>query len=394
MLTIDIIPYLIIAVVVLLLAVWYRKAVFGEEYNYALRLDAMDGENRVLREKLEALRLVGEDTRTREAATVGLYEIARDMSAQLKFNDIFKVFSSFLKSNFNFKKCELLVLEKDESSSNHLGKVYGVWREDPMLGSERVVDYEKMIRYFLSRPERVYIDGIKGSMDTEEIGLGDPTTGSILGIPLPGDGKPAAILVIENLAEDELERFGILAMQLSLEINKVFLYEAVEKMAITDSLTGLYVRRYFADRLDEELGRSARQGLKFSFFMLDIDDFKKINDTYGHLVGDVVLKDIGRIIEENIREIDLACRYGGEEFAAMLPETSKENAFVVAERIRKRAAEHVFRAYDERLNLTVSIGVASYPDDSSNNPGIIEAADEALYEGKRSGKNVVCKHDK
>lgn len=388
------IPYYIITAIVLLIVTWYRKTVSGKEHEYVVKLEAMDDENRILREKFEVLRLAEEDTRARESATVGLYEITRDMSAQLKFNDIFKVFSYFLKANFNFKKCELLVLEKDETSSNHLGKIYGVWREDPMLGSERVVDYEKMIKYFLAHPERIYISNIKGSAETEEMGLNDPTTASILGIPLLVGGKIVAILTIENLSGDELEKFGILAMELSLEINKVFLYETVEKTAITDSLTGLYVRRYFAERLDEELGRSARQGLKFSFLMLDIDDFKKVNDTYGHLVGDVVLKDIGRIIRENIREIDLACRYGGEEFAAMLPETSKEGAFVVAERIRKRTGEHIFRAYDERLRLTVSLGVAAYPEDSSNQPGLIEAADQALYKGKRSGKNVVCKHDK
>ena len=383
-----------IAAIVLLLAIWHRKALIQEEREYTVRLEAMDEENRYSREKFEVLRLAEEDTRARESATVGLYEIARDMSANLKFNDIFKVFSIFLKNNFNFKKCELLVLEKDGISPNHLGKVYGVWREDPMLGSERVVDYEKMIKYFLARPERVQIGNIRSGADTEDIGLGDPTTNSFLGIPLISGGKPVAILTIENLSNDDVEKFGILAIQLSLEINKVFLYEAVEKMAVTDSLTGLYVRRYFTERLDEELGRSARQGLKFSFLMLDIDDFKKINDTYGHLVGDVVLKDIGYIIKENIREIDLVCRYGGEEFAAMLPETSKESAFVVAERIRKRTEERIFRAYDERLKLTVSIGVATYPDDSSNQQGIIEAADEELYRGKRSGKNVVCKHDK
>ncbi len=388
------ISYYMIAIIALLTLLWCRRAVFQEECVYIAALEAMDEKNGASREKFERVRLAEEDVRQKESATVGLYEITRDMSAQLKFSDIFKVFSSFLKSNFNFKKCELLVLEKDESSSNHLGKVYGVWREDPMLGSERAVDYEKMIRYFLARPERVMIDNIQGSIDTEEVGLNDPTTKSFLGIPLLSDGKLVAILTIENLAGDELEKFRILAIQLSLEIKKVLLYETVEKMAIMDSLTGLYVRRYFAQRLDEELGRSARQGLKFAFLMLDIDGFKKINDTYGHLVGDVVLKEVGRIIKKNIREIDLACRYGGEEVAAMLPETSKEGAFAVAERIRKHAGEHVFKAYDERLKLTVTVGLAVYPDDSLNQPGLIESADEALYKGKRSGKNIVCKHDK
>lgn len=387
-------PYYIFFIVILLTVIWYRRALALEKENWTVLLEDSVRRNNILMEKLAALRMAEEDTRAREAATAGLYEITRDMSAQLKFNDIFKVFSAFLKSNFNFKKCELLVLEKDELSSNHLGKVYGVWKEDPMLGSERFVDYEKMIGYFLAHPERVLIQDVRGSKDLEEVGLSDPSTRSFLGIPLSGGGRPVAILTIENLAPDELEKFGILAIQFSLEIKKVFLYETVEKMAITDSLTGLYVRRYFSDRMEEEIGRSSRQALKFSFLMLDIDDFKKINDTYGHLVGDVILKDIGKIIRESIREIDLACRYGGEEFAAILPETSKEGAYVVAERIRRSVEDKVFKAYDEKLKLTVSMGVASYPEDSINQPGLIEAADDALYKAKKAGKNIVRKHDK
>jgi GAF domain-containing protein len=290
---------------------WYFKTLAVEEEDWTVRIEDRDRRNRILTDKLDILRMAEADTRARETAIVGLYEITRDMSAQLKFSDIFKVFSAFLKNNLSFKRCELLVLEKEGSGPNHLGKVYGVWREDPMLGSEREVDYEKMIRYFLSHPERLNIGDVRGTIDLEEVGLSDPSTTSFFGMPLLVEGKPVAILTIENLSGYELERFSILAIQLSLEIKKVFLYEAVEKMAITDSLTGLYVRRYFSERLEEEIGRSARQRLKFSFLMLDIDDFKKTNDTYGHLVGDVVLKEIGAIIKDNIREIDLACRYGG-----------------------------------------------------------------------------------
>jgi diguanylate cyclase (GGDEF)-like protein len=388
------IPYYILLVAVLLVAVWYRKTVTSEREEWTLRLENSEYGNRILTERLNELSAAERDIRAKETAIVGLYEVTKEMSAHLKFNEIFRVFSVFLKNNFSFKRCELIVIEKDESGLSHIGKVYGIWKEDPMLGSERAVDYDKMLRYFSDYPERVYIGGAGALVNFENVGISDSSTRSFLGTPLFVSGKPVAMLTIENLAEDELEKFGILAIQFSLEINKVSLYETVEKMAITDSLTGLYVRRYFSDRLEEELGRSARQGLKFSFIMIDIDDFKKANDTYGHLVGDVILKDVGRIIRESIREIDLACRYGGEEFAAVLPETSKEGAFVVAERIRKHAEDSVFKAYDERVKITLSIGVSTYPDDSANQPGLIEAADEALYNAKKSGKNVVCKHDK
>ena len=334
--------YLMFLIAGLSSIIWYLKALALMREDWTVRLEDSERRNRMLLDKLEALRVADFDMKTKEMATAGLYEITKDMSAQLKFNDIFRVFSAFLKSNFNFKRCELLILEKGGDAPNYLSKVYGVWKHDPMQGSERAVDYEKMIRYFLDRPEKLHVEEVRGRIDLEEIGLNDQSTVSFFGAPLMVDGRPVAILTIENLFADESEKFGILAIQLSLEIKKVFLYEAVEKLAITDSLTGLYVRRYFSDRLEEELGRSARQYLNFSFLMLDIDDFKKVNDTYGHLEGDVVLKEIGRIIHGNIREIDLACRYGGEEFAVILPETSREGAAVVAERIRKNAADRTF----------------------------------------------------
>jgi len=172
------------------------------------------------------------------------------------------------------------------------------------------------------------------------------------------------------------------------------LYETVEKLAITDSLTGLYVRSYFSGRADEELSRSKRHKFRFAFVMLDIDDFKRANDTYGHLVGDVVLREIGRIIKENVREIDLACRYGGEEFALVLPETGVVSAKAAAERIRKKIEAHTFKAYDETLKLTISAGVAVYPQNSAELASLASKADAALYAAKKSGKNLVCEYRK
>ena len=191
-----------------------------------------------------------------------------------------------------------------------------------------------------------------------------------------------------------MEKFLILSSQFALEIKKVLLYETVEKLAITDSLTGLYVRRYFSERLEEELHRSKRHKFKFAFLMIDIDDFKLCNDTYGHLVGDVVLKEMSRIIKEHLRAIDVVSRYGGEEFAVLLPETGPDGAILVAERLRKKIEENVFTAYDEKLKVTISTGVSIYPQDATEEKGLIEKADTALYTAKRSGKNIVCEYKK
>jgi len=201
-----------------------------------------------------------------------------------------------------------------------------------------------------------------------------------------------ALLMVENLPRAELETFTILSMELALEIKKVLLYEIVERLAITDSLTDLYVRRYFIERVGEELQRSRRYKFNLAFLMADIDNFKRCNDRYGHLVGDMILKKISAIIKESVREIDLVARYGGEEFAIMLPETSAEQAGVAAERIRKKIEDNALKAYDEKLQITVSIGMSVYPEDSQDVNELIEKADLALYAAKKSGKNIVCKY--
>lgn len=325
----------------------------------------------------------------KEQSIVALYELTKKMSACLKFGEIFEIFSAFLKDSFSFRKSDLLILGV-AGDGLRVERVYSVWRAGTESAYSDRADYGPLIRLFQrkGRHEVFVVRPAQGAI-FDELGVSDKAVESLAAVPLYSEGALAAILVVENLPREELEKFVILSMQLALEIKKATLYEIVERLAITDSLTGLYVRRYFSIRLDEELQRSRSYKFNFAFIMFDIDDFKKCNDTYGHLVGDAVLRDIARLIKENIREIDLAARYGGEEFAVLLPETDAAGALLVAERIRKMMAERPFKAYDEEVRLTVSAGISAYPKDSADSAGIVERSDRALYEAKRSGKNVV-----
>ena len=172
------------------------------------------------------------------------------------------------------------------------------------------------------------------------------------------------------------------------KVIEISIYERTERSAITDGLTGLYNHAYFLQALRREIHRSKRHDLKASLAMFDLDDFKKLNDSRGHLEGDRVLMKAASLIKETLREIDVAARYGGEEFALILPETSPTGAFVVAERIRLRIEEH-FRKRRGSPKVTLSGGVASYPEDAETVDDLIQRADQGLYTSKAAGKNRI-----
>jgi len=159
------------------------------------------------------------------------------------------------------------------------------------------------------------------------------------------------------------------------------------KLSNLDGLTELFNHRSFHERLEKEIYRAQQYDLNFSLLMMDIDDFKKLNDTYGHLAGDQHLRSIARILKFILRETDFVARYGGEEFAVILPETPLEGARSAAERIRSSVENQDF---GKNIRVTLSIGVSSYPDHGVKKNDLIEKADKALYKAKELGKNRVC----
>ena len=182
-------------------------------------------------------------------------------------------------------------------------------------------------------------------------------------------------------------------MQTSIAITEQSLEKKrceLEHLLQTDALTGVSNRRYLMDKLDEEVHRSQRYGRPLSVLMLDLDHFKKINDTFGHIAGDEVLKIIGKMLKENVRKTDHVSRYGGEEFNIMLTETSLDQAHIMAERLRHVIDEaHIFIQNNQRVDFTCSIGLAEYNINMRNPETLIALADEALYRAKKQGRNCV-----
>jgi diguanylate cyclase (GGDEF)-like protein len=189
----------------------------------------------------------------------------------------------------------------------------------------------------------------------------------------------------------ERELFHYLAGQAAVSIENVNLHETVERQAITDELTGLSNRRRFQETMAAEVERSRRFGQELGLVLLDIDDFKSVNDTYGHQQGDLVLREIAKVLRASSREIDEPARYGGEELAVILPGTNLEGAFELAERVREGIENLRLPILGddgaEPLRVTASLGAASLPEAGSDARTLVAAADEALYQAKRGGKN-------
>jgi diguanylate cyclase (GGDEF)-like protein len=191
-------------------------------------------------------------------------------------------------------------------------------------------------------------------------------------------------------SDDDVEALSALAVQAGVAIENARLHRVVERQAVTDALTGLANRRQFYEVLGREYERAQRFGQPVSLILLDIDDFKQINDSRGHLAGDAVLHSVAATLGEVIREIDLAARYGGEEFAVLLPQTGPEGAANLAERLRSEIAARKIRFGTEEIaGVTASFGVAAGPVNEQTQIDLIASADAALYQAKREGKNHV-----
>jgi len=172
--------------------------------------------------------------------------------------------------------------------------------------------------------------------------------------------------------------------------NQVLMFEEMKKLASTDSLTGIYNRRNFFELAGKEVEKCERYNRPLSLIILDIDHFKKINDTYGHITGDSAIKHIVKIINDGIRSVDIFCRYGGEEFALLLPETEPDSGYKTAERLCRALANSLFFTGADKITITASFGVSGrYPGNENNLDKMLQNADAALYEAKRSGRNRV-----
>jgi diguanylate cyclase (GGDEF)-like protein len=218
----------------------------------------------------------------------------------------------------------------------------------------------------------------------------------VICVPLKVPGLIVGLLYLNDFTprqfrREKLKLISVFASFAAMAIYNARLHSRTKLMAITDALTGLHNHRYFQQIFNQELGRGKRYEKPLSIIFMDIDDFKKFNDTYGHANGDLVLALIGKIVTKTLRRIDFAFRYGGEEFAVILPETRLESALQVAERLRERIEKDTvdMQPCVASRGVTVSIGVACFPQDGTTREELFAKVDALLYKAKEGGKNMV-----
>lgn len=232
--------------------------------------------------------------------------------------------------------------------------------------------------------------------DFDKIEQTGETKMAFFDVPIKYNNKLGGLII---LAHDPSERidgkeeafFKIVVKQAFVIIENSWLYNKVKELAITDSLTGIYNHGFLYECLCKEYARAERYKLPLSFLMLDVDYFKKVNDTYGHAQGDTVLCKISHILKNSIRGCDTLGRYGGEEFSIILPESKLEDSINLAERMKKEVEQYNFGEVNKAIKCTISIGISSYPcPDVKSLEDLINMADKALYNAKAEGRNRVC----
>ena len=230
--------------------------------------------------------------------------------------------------------------------------------------------------------------------DAVRPGDGEPDRGrGSVAIPLRSGGHPFGVLAYYGKSspfdEEDVDSLEILVRQAETAIENSFLYEEAVRLSLTDGMTGLWNRRQFDLRLEAELSRAVRFSEPFAVVFVELDQMKVVNDRHGHQAGDTVLIELARRLTEAVREVDVVARWGGDEFTLLLPKTALPGALLLAEKIRSAVVNAPFRVDGGSLDVTISVGVAAYPEHGSSGKELVAAADAAMYRAKAHGRNRV-----
>lgn len=318
-----------------------------------------------------------------------LYGVSKAVSATLDLQELLHVILERVMAVMKAERGSVMLYE-EETDELRVEVSRGVDAQHAQ--NARVKLGERVSGYVLQTGRPLLIQDSTQSPNLKRLKEGQVTAGTMLSVPLIIKDKRLGVLNVSKTTpftfdEKDQELFTALANQAAIAIENARLYT----LAITDELTKLYIRRFFYQRMREEMRRSTRYGKPLSVMVLDVDHFKNFNDTYGHQAGDEVLVHVARTMKECVRTVDIVARLGGEEFAILCPEQDETEASIPAERIRARLEGTLVRlSSGAEVGVTASIGIAQFPRDAGDRDALLDAADQALYEAKRGGRNRVC----
>jgi diguanylate cyclase (GGDEF)-like protein len=319
-----------------------------------------------------------------------IYENTRTMAAILEPDAVVREVLRIMSTTLGYQHCGIIFSHKS-------GEYY--WRARHTGGQSnfhlKAIPHDRsdLIRKISALQEPVRHKDIVGRADYLAL---NPLTRSVVISPMMTHGRSHGVLVaeaevVDRFRDRDIQQLTIVARSAALALENAELHKQTSELTIIDELTDTYNYRYFVQKLQEEKKRALRYKLPLSVIMVDIDWFKKLNDSYGHEVGNVVLRELSRVVKGCIRDVDIFCRYGGEEFIIILPQTPLSEAAVIGERIRSAVEQTIIDPGQAgKVKVTVSVGVSSYPENGKSQEDLVSIADQALYRAKGSGKNLVC----
>ncbi len=368
-----------------------------QTYQTKDNIEHLEGNLQSLIDQLKELRSKNHELQMKIGELEILLQVNSLTSQTLDLDETLEAMKGLFLSKFNLDEY-ILMLKTDSEQELEIASSYGITLDKGVW--VKIDEKNVILHEVFNKGESIYISDLTSDGHYNFLGvLG--RKGSLLSLPLISENKTT--LGILNLhrseprafSEEEIEFLQLMTVHAAGVIDKTILFQNTKVLAYTDALTSIFNRRYFDQRYTREILRARRYKRNLSILMIDIDHFKKYNDTFGHLMGDKVLQNVAQVLETELRRADVVCRYGGEEFVVILPEIDLHNAYYVGEKLRNAVITSTF-AGDDKIpgkGITISLGVAAFPENGDTEKMILERADEALYKAKEQGRNQVVMAD-
>ncbi len=371
---------------------WFRREKQGEILIDQVDMEKFENEKNQIEIELKKMKEELDASFAKYTTYYGLREVAEKFATSLSFGEVAELVVSEAQNFLPKGESYLLYLAETKEVGLSLVASHTV-REEEKIKAKQGGFYDLWV---LKNRKHLFISDTKKDIFFDQTQIAESESlRSVMVVPLISEARVTGVFRVNSsqpdaFSLDDLRLLNYISDLASSAISNAVLYQKTEELAIRDSLTGLYVQRYFKERLKEEHKRALITNAKLSVLMCDLDRFKSYNDSFGHGAGDLILTRVSDILRTEVGEDGIVSRYGGEEFAVILPRFSKEAAMGLAEKIRKRVEEAAIEIRREATRTTVSIGVSTMPDDTLEREELIRRADQRLYDAKRRGRNRVC----